>query len=117
MEENKSFHDKLKIKMDCYARYVYRLSSKFPKHEIYGLTSQVRRSAISVVLNYIEGYARNNKKVDKNFLKISYGSLKESQYVLYFAATEKYIMAEEYREAIKLSDEIGAMLWSTMEKI
>lgn len=44
--------------MDDFAVHVYQMTSDFPKHELYGLTSQIRRAAVSIVLNYIEGYAR-----------------------------------------------------------
>ena len=69
--------------MDEYAHFVYKLTGTFPGGgEIYGITSQLRRSSVSVILNYIEGYARIKDKVHKNFLEISYGLLKESKYLL-----------------------------------
>ena len=74
-----TFHDKLKSKLDSFAFGVYRVTKKFPKEEIYGITSQLRRSALSVVLNYIEGFARVGDGQFVNFLKISYGSLKKSK--------------------------------------
>ncbi len=117
MKQNKTFHNELKIKMDKYVHLVYKLSRNFPREEMYGSTSQIRRSSLSVILNYIEGYARNNGKVHKNFLEISYGSLKESKYLLYFSLIEKYISETDYKEAVKLADEIGAMLWSTIKKM
>ena len=76
------FHDELKAKMDNYVHLVYKLTKNFPKEELYGVISQLRRAALSVILNYIEGYARKKDKVYKNFLEISYGSLKESKYLL-----------------------------------
>jgi len=48
----------LKSKMDEFARITYQVTRGFPKDEMYGLTSQLRRAALSVVLNYIEGFAR-----------------------------------------------------------
>jgi len=80
-----TFHNVLKSKMDCYAHLVYKLTKDFPKDEMYGVTSQIRRAAVSVILNYIEGYARGGEKAHRNFLEISYGSLKESKYLLHFA--------------------------------
>ena len=56
---------------------VYRISSDFPKQEMYGLTSQVRRAVVSVPSNLSEGAARNGKKEFCNFLGISLGSLAE----------------------------------------
>lgn len=85
---------------------------------MYGITSQLRRAALSVVLNYIEGYARCKNRVMKNFEEISYASLKESEYLLGFSKEEGLnIKEEDYINAIKLADEIGAMLWKTINSI
>ena len=112
-----TFHEKLKNKMDQYAHLVYLLTRTFPKEEMYGTTSQLRRSALSVVLNYIEGYARVKDKVHKNFLEISYGSLKESLYLLNFSMNEGYLTKADYKRAEKLGDEIGAMLWGILKNM
>lgn len=111
------FSKKLKIKMDKYAHSVYRITRNFPKEEMYGATSQLRRSALSVILNYIEGFARYKKAVKRNFWEISYGSLKESKYLLHFTLMEKYYDKKDYDEILKLADEIGAMLWKSIEAI
>lgn len=111
------FHDELKFKMDEYAHLVYRLTSKFPKEEVYGITSQLRRAALSVILNYIEGYARGKDKVHKNFLEISYASLKESKYLLHFSLVENYLIKADYEKIMKLAEDIGAMLWGTIKKL
>ncbi|MDD4902634.1 MAG: four helix bundle protein [Patescibacteria group bacterium] len=111
------YSDILKNKMDEYARGVYRVSKNFPRDEIYGLTSQLRRAALSVILNYIEGFARrtgDDCKTFVNFARISYGSLKESQYLLYFAHREKYLTDEEFKRLSAIADEIGAMLYTTI---
>lgn len=71
MEDNLRFHEKLRKKMDEYVHLVYRLTRDFPIEERYGVKVQLRKAAISVMLNYIEGYARRRKKVYKNFLEIS----------------------------------------------
>src|SRR3989338_7829197 len=88
-----------------------------PKEEIYGIISQLRRSALSVALNYIEGFARQKKAVKKNFWEISYGSLKESKYLLNFSLKERYLSEKEYEEIIKIAEEIGAMLWRAIGSI
>ena len=103
--------------MDEYAHLVYHLTANFPKDELYGIVSQLRRAALSVILNYVEGYARGRDKVHKNFLEISYGSLKESKYLLYFSTVEKYLSKKNYQAALKLAEEIGAMLWGTIKKL
>jgi four helix bundle protein len=103
--------DILKTKMDKLAKGVYIVTKTFPREEIYGLTSQIQRASLSIILNYIEGFARLGDKELKNFLQISYGSLKETQYLLFFCAREKYIPKSDYEKLMKLSDEIGALLW------
>jgi len=113
-----TYHEKLKIKIDEYVKLVYLLTQKFPTTEIYGMTSQLRRSALSVMLNYIEGYARRKGdacKVYQNFLEISYGSLKESKYIIYLSQYLKYTSIDEYTKLISLADEIGAMLYKNIK--
>src|SRR3989338_10823856 len=111
------FHDELKLKMNEYAHLVYKFTSNFPRQELFGITSQLRRAAVSVVVNYIEGYARIRNKVYKNFLEISYGSLKESKYLLHFSLVEGYLTQEQYKKAVELTEDIGAMLWGTIKKM
>lgn len=103
--------------MDEYVHLVYVLTKRFPKEELFGVISQLRRSALSVILNYIEGYARGRDKVHKNFLEISYGSLEESKYLLHFSLVEKYLSEDDYEKANVLAENIGAMLWGIIRKI
>lgn len=109
--------DILKEKMDLLARRAYEVTKTFPKDEIFGITSQLRRAALSVILNYIEGFARTGKKELKNFLQISYGSLKETKYLLFFCTREKYIANKDYEMLMKTTEEIGAMLWNRIQKL
>ncbi|NQU77966.1 four helix bundle protein [Candidatus Falkowbacteria bacterium] len=111
------YQEKLKHKMNEYAHFVYRVTKNFPKHELYGITSQIRRASLSVVLNYIEGYARKKPRVRLNFLETSYASLKESKYVLHFSLIEKYLTKDDYKFALGLAEEIGAMLWIEIENL
>ncbi len=111
------FHEKLEQLMDEYVHFIYQITKIFPRDELYGVTSQLRRATLSVILNYIEGYARIHEKVYKNFLQISYGSLKESKYLIKFSFKEGYITQEDHGRAIGLAEEIGAMLWGVISKI
>ena len=111
------FHDNLKVKMDEFVHFIYKITKNFPKDEFYGVTSQLRRAALSVILNYIEGYARGKNKVYRNFLEISYGSLKETKYLLHFSLVESYLDKEDYEKIMKLAEEIGAMLWKTIKSL
>jgi len=64
-------------KADLLAKEVYKISRQFPKDELYGLTSQLRRAVLSVPLNIIEGFGRQAKNENRRFLDIAYASLKE----------------------------------------
>lgn len=112
-----TFHKQLKTKMDEYVHLIFAATKQFPKEELFGVTSQFRRAALSVILNYIEGYARCRNKVHINFLEISYGSLQESKYLLDFSLKEGYLAQDIYIKAEKLADDIGAMLWGILRKI
>jgi four helix bundle protein len=117
MGHDKSYLENLRGKMDQYVHIVYKLTKNFPKEEVYGSTSQLRRASLSIVLNFIEGYARQKKAVKKNFWEISYGSLKESSYLIHFALIEKYITPDDHRLVNNLSEEIGKMLWRALEPL
>ncbi|MFA7245519.1 MAG: four helix bundle protein [Candidatus Magasanikbacteria bacterium] len=110
-----TFQDNLKLKMYNYAKNVYKYTKNFPKDELYGITSQLRRSALSVTLNYIEGYARFKPGYKLQFYENSYGSLKESKFLIFFSYGEKYLTKEEYEKSIELAEEIGKMLWSEIK--
>ena len=65
---------------DEVALLIYRITSEFPKEEIYGLTSQMRRAAISVPSNIVEGCGRASQAEYLRFLEIAFGSLRELHY-------------------------------------
>jgi len=69
MKERGKFHEDLYVYLDKYVHLIYSLTRKFPKEEMFGSSSQLRRSALSVMLNYIEGYARNSNANYKHFLR------------------------------------------------
>jgi len=106
-----NYHDKLKKLMKEYVHGVYDVTEKFPRDEIFGTTSQLRRSALSVLLNYVEGFARNSKATRDHFYKISYGSLKESLILLEFTNERKYLEDKDFKLLYKTGDEIAKMLW------
>jgi four helix bundle protein len=105
----------LKTKIHIFIKQTYLLTDKFPKHEIYGLTSQLRRAAVSVMLNYLEGFARFKEKIVLNFYEISFGSIKECKYLLYLSKELNYIEEQEYNQIIGIAEEISAMLWKTIK--
>lgn len=115
--EKQNFHLRLKQLMHKYVHLVYDITQNFPKEETFGVKSQFRRAVLSVILNYIEGYARKRKNIVKNFLEISYGSLKESQYLSLFSFERKYIKKSDYDKLTLLEDEILAMLGGIISKM
>lgn len=113
----REFQNALKKKMDEYVHEVYKLTRSFPKQEIYVSVSQWRRAALSIILNYIEGYARRRILVRLNFLEIAYGSLRECKYLQHFSCKEGFISDEAYKQLHDISEEIGAMLWTEIGKL
>ena len=111
------FQQRLKSLMNQYVHYIYSLTRKFPKEELFGAGSQIRRAALSVILNFIEGFTRLRFKVKSNAYEISYGSLHESSYLLEFARDEHWITHDECKHGLTMADEIGAMLWSEVQKV
>lgn len=112
-----TFFDSLKMKMDESVHFIYKITKDFPREELYGVTSQLRRAVLSIILNYIEGFARQKKAVKKTFWEISYASLKESKYLLHFSLVEKYLRKSDYNKAVELANEIGAMFWRSLRPL
>lgn len=111
------FQKRLKELMHKLVKKVYQVTRDFPKEELFGATSQLRRAALSVILNYIEGFARFKPGTQLNFYETAYGSLKETQYLVYFAYTETWINEKTYKDIVDLIDSIGKMLWSEIQKV
>jgi four helix bundle protein len=80
---------------DDLAVAVYERTRSFPKEEIYGLTSQLRRAAYSVPANIVEGALRETKKDYLHFLYIARGSLAETQYFVHLARRLNYLVEEQ----------------------
>ncbi len=117
MNKKLSFQNHLRGKADRLAHLIYKITKSFPSEEKFGITSQIRRASLSVILNITEGYARKKGKEYKQFLRISYGSLQETKYLLSFCFEELLISEADHKISLDLANEIGAMLWKTMENI
>ena len=76
---------------DDLAVSVYKATKKFPKDELYGITSQLRRAASSVAANIVEGSARESLKDYLHFLQIARASLSETQYFFHLAGRLEYL--------------------------
>jgi len=89
---------------------VYKISENFPKNEIYNLTSQIRRSAVSIPSNIAEGAARNTTKELINFLHISQGSLSELDTQLDISLALNYIKDTDRKDLDQMMVRIDKML-------
>ena len=93
---------------------VYKLTNSFPSHEIFGLTSQFRRAAVSKAANIAEGYKRTGKKDKVRFLNISQSSLEECRYFLILARDLNYGYNKEMENRL---EEVSKMLESYSKAI
>ena len=89
---------------------VYAITKSFPKEEMYGLISQLRRAAVSVPSNIAEGQGRKTPLAFINHLNIAYGSLMEVETQLHIATKLKYVSEEQLDGLLKRSQAIGKML-------
>jgi len=96
---------------------IYQLTNSFPKEEIYGLSSQIRRSAISIPSNIAEGYGRDGNSDYLRFLNISISSLFEIQTPLEISYNLKYINQIQFNKTNGESREIERMLSAFIRKI
>jgi four helix bundle protein len=96
---------------------IYRLTKDFPREEIYGLTSQIRRAAVSVPSNIAEGQGRPSTGEFKQFLGIARGSNCEIQTQLEIARALGIGNSELIDEAESLSHEVGKMLFSMLDSL
>ena len=89
---------------------IYLITKSFPKEELYGLTSQIRRACISVPSNLAEGSSKGSTKEFLRFISIAYGSLAEIETQLYLACDLEYICSNNLDALIEKTSEIGRML-------
>ncbi len=99
-------------KADELAFQVYLETKKFPKDEAYGMTSQLRRAAISVPTNIVEGTGRQSTNELKQFVNIALGSLAETEYLLEFCFRLTYFNEQSYKRLENLRKEVGGLLWN-----
>ena len=89
---------------------VYTASGRWPREELYGLTSQIRRASVSVPSNIAEGQGRNSNKEFINHLSIARGSLLELETQVLIAERLRYVDAEATRTILAASAEVGRLL-------
>ena len=96
---------------------IYHASKSFPKEETYGLTGQMRRSAVSIPSNLAEGYARRSRVEYGRFVQIAIGSLYELQTQLVIASNLGYLAQDRFKELHEQTREIERMLSSLHQKL
>ena len=102
---------------DDLAYKVYQATKEFPKEERYGITSQLRRSALSIPTNIVEGYSRKGDKELSHFISISLGSLAEVKHLVHFSNRLGYLSTESFEELKKGYDILGRKLWRFYKSI
>ncbi len=102
---------------DDLAYRVYCTTSRFPKEEIYGIRSQLRRAALSVPTNIVEGYSRRGDKELSRFVNIALGSLGETKYLIMFSCKLGYLNYSEHQQLWEVAGNLGRKLWKFYEKV
>ena len=100
-----------------FVKDIYVLSNSFPQQEKYGMTSQLKRASVSILLNIAEGAARSSKKEFVQFLSISRGSVSEVDALLDILKELNYIESESYNSLAHKLNEISALLQGLIRKI
>jgi len=96
---------------------IYKITEKFPKEELFGLTSQMRRAVISINSNLVEGASRGTSGEYKHFVGIARGSAAELKYQIKIASHLGFINENISNNLIEISDRICQMLTGLMNKI
>jgi four helix bundle protein len=96
---------------------VYKATSKFPKGELYGLTSQIRRASISIPSNIAEGCGRNSDPDFARFLQIAMGSASETEYQLLLSKDLEFMSKEHYETLHNEVEEVKRMLASLLKTV
>jgi len=96
---------------------IYEMTRTFPREEMFGMTSQMRRASVSVAANIAEGYGRQQTKPFIQFLRISQGSLKEVETLLLLAERVGLVSGEAARIALERCQRIGKMLVGLVRKL
>lgn len=95
----------------------YMVTLKFPAHELYGLTNQIRRSCVSIPANIAEGSGRGSNADFARFLYIAFGSASELEYYFLLSRDLKYIPGTQYEQLSNDITEIKKMLSSFIKKL
>ena len=95
----------------------YRLCKKLPEEELYSLSDQMRRTAVSIPSNIAEGYGRSGSKDYPHFLSIALGSVYELQTQLILGEELEFFETKENAQALELCDRVGMMLNKLIKRL
>ena len=96
---------------------IYKLTSEFPREEIYGVTSQIRRACASIPTNIAEGCGRESSADFARFLQIAIGSASETEYLILLAHDLKYFTADQYAELMDTIVRVKKMLTALVKNV
>jgi len=99
-------------KADDLAFQVYMVTKSFPRDELYGITSQLRRAVVSIATNIVESQGRQGRNETRQFINIALGSLAETEYLLELSLRLSYISEENYALLEGLRKDVGGLLWN-----
>jgi four helix bundle protein len=99
------------------AERIYEATKPYPKEEIYGLTSQMRRCSVSIAANIAEGYGRDSGGSFVQFLKIAQGSLKELETHAILSGRIGFLAEADLEELLSSCDELGKMLGGLIRSV
>jgi four helix bundle protein len=99
------------------AEACYRLTAKFPRDELFGMTAQIRRASVSIPANIAEGYGRNSKGAYGQFLKVAQGSLKELETHLLLVERVGLATNDVTAPILASCDSLGRMLRSLIRSV
>lgn len=111
MRNNKGFRKLIAWqKSNLLAHLIYDITINFPRDELFGLTSQMRRAVLSVCANIAEGYSRSSLKDRKHFYQMAIASLTELEFFIDFAYERKFINLQDYERIIDAHTEAARVL-------
>ena len=96
---------------------IYKTTKRWPKEELYGLTSQARRAAVSVAANIAEGYGRETRASYEHFLRVAQGSLKELETHLLIAQRVEIASNDELGSLLAATESVGKLLRLLLRKL
>lgn len=94
---------------------VYKITANYPKHELFALVSQIRRAAVSVPANIVEGFRRTGSQDSIRFYNIADASLEELKYHMFLSKDLNYLENNNYQNITSMMNEVGRLLYGWIQ--